>query len=128
MVSLTKSEKEKLKEILSKSEEKEAKVILDKLNKEKRVKYVYDKVEIIALLKKAFKEKKKVKIKYYSPTADEVTIRVIAVYELDQKVIFCYCYLREEERVFKIDRICRAAMLDESYEIPKDWTPENKVW
>ena len=125
MVSLTKSEKEKLKEILSKSEEKEAKTILDKLNKEKRVKYAYTKEEILALLKKAFKEEKKVKIKYYSPTADEVTRRVIAVYNFDPKVVTCYCYLREEESV-QNNRICKSDVTRATR--LKDWTPENKVW
>ena len=64
MVSLTKIEKQKLKEILVKSETKEAKAILKKISDEKKVKYVNDKKEIIVLLKKAFKEKKKVKIQY----------------------------------------------------------------
>ena len=39
MVSLTKIEKQKLKEILAKSESKEAKNILNKISKEKKIKY-----------------------------------------------------------------------------------------
>ncbi len=128
MVSLTKSEKQKLKEILAKSDDEEAKDILKKINNEKKVKYVNDKKEIIFLLKKAFKEKKKVKIQYYSHMSDEVTIRKVAIYKFEPNVITCYCYLREDERVFRTDRINKATMLDETYKIPKGWTPESKVW
>ena len=70
MVSLTKIEKQKLKEILAKSESKEAKNILNKISKEKKIKYAYDKKEIRALLKQAYKEKKNVKIRYYSLSSD----------------------------------------------------------
>ncbi|MEK6892827.1 MAG: WYL domain-containing protein [Nanoarchaeota archaeon] len=128
MVSLTKSEKAKLKEILAKSKEKEAKSILDKISKEKKVKYVNDKKEIIFLLRKAFKEKKKVKIQYYSHMSDEVTIRKIAIYKFEPDVITCYCYLREDERIFRTDRIYKASMLDESYKIPKSWQSKSRVW
>jgi len=128
MVSLTKAEKIKLKEILAKSKEKEAKSILNKISKEKKVKYVNDKKEIIVLLKQAFKEKKKVKIQYYSHMSDEVTIRKVAIYKFEPNVITCYCYLRDDERVFRTDRIYKATMLDESYKIPKGWTPENIVY
>ena len=63
MVSLTKAEKQKLKEILAKSKDKETKQILNKINNEKKLKYVYDQREIKALLRKAYQEKKKVKIR-----------------------------------------------------------------
>ena len=64
MVSFTKSEKEKLKEILSKSKDKKAKAILNKINSEKKLKYVYDGNGIRKLLSKAHQEKKKDKVKY----------------------------------------------------------------
>ena len=128
MVSLTKVEKQKLKEILVKSESKEAKDILDKISKEKKIKYVEDKRGIITLLRKAYQEKKKVKIRYYSLTSDEVRWRKVDIYQFDEEFIITFCYLRNEERVFKTARISRAAMLDENYKIPKGWTPESKVW
>ncbi len=43
MVSLTNVEKSKLKEILTKSNDKEVKGILKKINKDEKKKYVHDK-------------------------------------------------------------------------------------
>ncbi len=127
MVSLTKIEKQKLKEILAKSESKEAKSILDKISKEKKIKYAYDKKEIRALLKQAFKEKKNVKIRYYSLFSDEVKWRTISIYQFCSDFIIAYCHLRNEERTFVTDRISQAAILNELYKIPKGWVSESRV-
>ncbi|MBU2576719.1 MAG: WYL domain-containing protein [Nanoarchaeota archaeon] len=128
MVSLTKIEKQKLKEILAKSESKEAKNILNKLSKEKKLKYVYNKKGIKTLLKKAYREKKKVKIRYYSLSSGEVKWRKVAIYQFDPDFIIAFCYLRNEERTFVNNRISQATILDESYSIPRDWVSESRVW
>ena len=128
MVSLTKSEKEKLKSLLIKSKDKEMKRILNKINNEKRLRYAYDKKEIKTLLRKAYKEKKKVKIRYYSLSSDEVKWRTVKIYQIGDDFIIAYCHLREEERTFVISRINQAAILNETYKIPKGWTSESKVW
>lgn len=128
MVSFTKSEKEKLKDILSKSKDKKAKEILNKINNEKRLKYVEDKKDIWTLLKQAFKEKKKVKIQYHSLSSDEVRWRIVSIYQLGSDFIVAFCHLRNEERTFVMDRISRATILDEKYKIPKGWEPESIVW
>ena len=109
MVSLTKSQKEKLK-------------------REKKQKYAYDQKEIRSLLKEAYQEKKKVKIRYYSLSSDEVRWRKVAIYQFDPDFIIAHCYLRKEERVFKTERISQATILDEKYKVPKGWTPESRVW
>ena len=54
MVSLTKYEKEKLKEILISSKDKEAGKILNKIKNEKKLKYIDDKKEIQILLMRPF--------------------------------------------------------------------------
>ena len=128
MVSLTKAEKMKLKEILTKSKEKEVKSILNKISKEKKLEYAYDKKDVRALLKTAYKEKKKVKIRYYSLSSDEVKWRVVDIYQIGNDFIIAYCHLRNEERTFVISRINQAAILDESYKIPKGWVSESRVW
>ena len=128
MVSLTKAEKQKLKEILTKSKDRETKQILNKISNEKKLKSVYDQREIRALLRKAFREKKKVKIRYYSLTSDEVRWRKVAIYKFDGEFIIAFCYLRNEERVFKTKRISQATMLDESYKIPKGWVSDSYVY
>ncbi len=128
MVSLTKAQKNKLREILAESNDKEAKGILKKLNKEKRRKYAEDKKDIQALLKRAFKEKRDVKIRYYSLSSDEVKWRTVSIYQLGSGFIIAFCHLREEERTFVTDRISKAAILDEPYKIPKGWEPESIVY
>ncbi len=128
MVSLTKGEKKKLKEILAESKEIEAKNILNKIKKEKKLKYAYEQKNIKELLKKAFQEKKKVKIRYYSLSLDEVKWREVAIYQFDSDFIIAFCYLRNEERTFVMNRISQAAMFDENYKIPKGGVPKSKVW
>ena len=128
MVSLTKSEKEKLKEILFKSKDKQAKEILNKINNEKRLKYSNEKSEIKRLLKQAFKEKKKVKIRYYSLSSDEVKWRIVSIYQFGDGFIIAFCHLRNDERTFVTDRISRATILDDGYKIPDGWEPESRVW
>jgi len=127
MVSLTKAQKNKLKEILIKSEDKQAKEILEKLNKEKRLEYIHGSKNIRRLLKKAFEEKKKVKIRYYSPHSDEHTTRIIDIYQIYINSIIAFCHLRDEERTFAIERINSVALLDEKYTIPKNWSPESII-
>ena len=85
------------------------------------------KTDINRLLKRAFKEKRKVKIRYYSPHSDESTTRIVDIYKIYNGVIACLCYLREDERNFVIDRINSAIILDEKYTIPKNWSPESII-
>jgi predicted DNA-binding transcriptional regulator YafY len=113
---------------LDKEESKEAKDILKKIKSEKKLTYVYDKKEIKSLLKKAYKEKNKVKIRYYSLSSDEVKLRTVDIYQLGDDFIIAYCHLRDDERTFVISRISQATMLDEKYKVPKGWTPESRVW
>ena len=58
MVSFTQSEKDFLNKVLSESKDKQAKEILNKINNEKKLKYVHNKKEIKALLRQAFKEQR----------------------------------------------------------------------
>lgn len=128
MVSLTKSEKQKLTELLAKSKDSESKKIFKKLNEEKRNKYTYDKKDINRLLKKAHREKKRVRIRYYSLSSDEVKWRKVDIYQFDPDFIIAFCYLRNEERTFVINRISQATILDEGYKIPKNWIPKSIVY
>jgi len=94
--------------------------------KNKRI-YVRELSGIKRLLKKAFKEKRSVKIKYYSLSSDEVRFRVVDVYQMHKNCIIAFCHLREEERTFVIDRIHQAKLLYEGYEISKGWSPESII-
>src|SRR3989344_9663985 len=113
---------------LSKNSNAEIKGIVKNLKSpEKRRVYVTSKADINRLLKRAFREKRKVKIRYYSPHNDESTIRVVDIYKIYNGVIACFCHLREDERNFVIDRINSVAILEEKYSIPKGWSPESII-
>ncbi|MEK6974518.1 MAG: WYL domain-containing protein [Nanoarchaeota archaeon] len=127
MVSFTKSQKKRLKQILTKFKDKEAKEILEKITKRKNNKYVYDLKSIKDLLKKAYEQRKCAKIKYYSLSSDEIRWRKISIYKFDPNFIIAYCHLRNEERTFVISRISQATILDNSYKIPKGWKPGSIV-
>lgn len=128
MVSFTKSEKEKIKEILAKSKDKDAREILNKINNETKLKYVEDKKQIQTTLRRGFKEKKNVKIRYYSLSSDEVKWRIVSIYNFNPEFIIAYCHLRNEERTFVTNRISKAALLKENYKVPAGWKPESIVY
>jgi predicted DNA-binding transcriptional regulator YafY len=128
MVQLTKKEAQEIAQELSKSKNKKTRNLIKKLTSPiKAVRYVYDKKEILTLLNRAFKERRNVKIEYYSLSSDEITRRAISIYEIREAGIIAFCHLRKEERVFNIQRIGAAKLLDEKYSIPKGWSPKSRI-
>jgi len=128
MVYLSNEDVNKLIKELSKNKTEEAKKLIEKLKSPvKRTIYVNGRKEINRVLRTAFNEKRKVKIRYYSLHNDENTTRIVDIYKIYNGVIACFCHLREEERNFVIDRIGSVAMLDEKYKIPKGWQPESII-
>ena len=128
MAYLSKKDAEIVIEELSNVQNAEIKRIIKKLKSpEKRRVYVTSKADINRLLKRAFKEKRKVKIRYYSHHNDESTIRVVDIYKIYNGVIAGFCYLQEDERNFVISRINSVTILDEKYSIPKGWSPESII-
>ena len=128
MVYLSRKDADKIVRELSKIKNKEVGSIIKKLKyPEKKGVYVYGNSEIKKLLKKAFEEKRKVKIRYYSPHSDENTTRIIDIYKIYMNSITSYCHLRKEERTFNIGRINSASTLDERYSIPKGWSSESII-
>ena len=97
-----------------------------KYSEKKRV-YATNKSTIRNLLQKAFDEKRKIKIRYYSPHSVEYTTRIIDIYQVHRDCIIAFCHLREEERTFITERINSAAILAEKYTLPKNWNPESVI-
>jgi len=127
MVYISKKDAEKIIRGLADTSNEEIKKIIIKLkSSEKRI-YVNGEREITKLIQKAFKEKRKLKIRYYSLHSDENTTRVIDVRQIHENCIVAHCHLREGERVFRIDRISSATILNEKYAIPKGWRPESII-
>ena len=128
MTYLSKKDVEIIIKELSKNPTAKIKSIIKKPKSlEKRRVYVTSKADINILLKRAFKEKRKVKIRYYNPHNDESTVRVVDIYKIYNGVIVGFCHLREDERNFVIDRINSVAILEEKYSIPKGWSPESII-
>jgi len=127
MVYLSKKDADTIIKGLSNTPNKGIKRILKKIKSpEKRV-YVRDTFEIRKLLQRAFNEKRKIKIRYYSPHSDEFTNRIIDIYQIYRGSVVAYCHLRREERTFVIERINSATILNEKYTIPKNWSPESII-
>ena len=129
MVYLSKKEAEMIISALSKTNDDKITKIVNKIKLHPiRPIYARSRLEIKALLKKAFKERKKVRINYYSLSSDEVTNRIIDIYRLHSDCVVAYCNLREEESTFVINRINKVALLDKKYEIPKNWVSESVIF
>lgn len=128
MVYLRKKETGEITKALSKINNKKITKFIKKINSsQKIVNYIYHQKGIRLLLMRAFKEKKKIKINYYSLSSDEVKSRMVDIYQLHDECIVAYCNLRKEERTFVIRRIKKAMLLDEKYKIPRGWTPESII-
>jgi hypothetical protein len=128
MAYLSKKDAEIIIKELSNGSKADVKRIIKKLKSPQKMRiYVTSKADINRLLKKSFNEKKKVKIRNYSPHNDENTTRVVDIYKIYNGVITAFCHLREDERNFVIDRINSVAILDEKYSIPKGWSPESII-
>ncbi len=128
MVRKQKKDAKKVVKELSKVKKKEIMKIIKKIKSAKRAAYVRSQPEVEELLKRAFKEKKGVKINYYSLSSDEVRNRIIDIYQMHENCIVAYCHLRNDERTFVIDRINKATLLKEKYTIPKNWSPESIIF
>jgi proteasome accessory factor C len=80
--------------------------------------------EAMAVLRRAIDEQRRVHIDYYSYGRDLRTERIIdpARFFSDegQWYVAGYCHLAEADRVFRIDRIRKATLLDTTFERPTD--------
>ena len=112
MVYLSKKDADTIIRGLSNISNKEVKCMLKRIKSQEKRVYAKGKPEIRRLLQRAFAEKRRVKIRYYSPHSDEHTTRIIDIYKMHINSIIAYCHLREEERTFAIERINSAAVLN----------------
>lgn len=76
-----------------------------------------------------------IKMKYYSMSNDQDTVRKVDPYNLYFKkgagYLIGYCHLRKEIRLFRIDRIKKLDVLDNTFVWPEDYSLENylgNVW
>lgn len=88
------------------------------------------KPEYLELLKKAIEEECCVEIEYYAFNKNEVNKRVIDPYLFeiyDGCVhVIAYCHLRDEIRDFRVSRINKMQLCEQSFQKPKDFYQEYK--
>ena len=67
--------------------------------------HTYSTTETIPLIERAIKEKFDLQMDYYTRGRGEFTTRRITPQSLGGEMLYAYCHLRKEDRVFKISRI-----------------------
>ena len=83
---------------------------------------------VLDVLRAALRARRQVEIEYYTYGRDELTERVVNPYRVTtdqgQWYLAAYCHQAEGDRLFRIDRIRTASLLDTTYEPPADDTIE----
>ena len=84
---------------------------------------------VLSLLQTAYNERRSVRVQYETASrAGERSQRVLQPYAIELHgqswLVIAHDSLREEVRDFAVDRIVQAELLDERYEIPADFDPE----
>jgi proteasome accessory factor C len=79
---------------------------------------------VLDVLRESLRSRRQVAIDYYVYGRDELTHRVVDPYRVTtdqgQWYLSAHCHLAEGDRLFRIDRIRTAALLEETYEPPAD--------
>jgi predicted DNA-binding transcriptional regulator YafY len=77
-------------------------------------------------LKEAINKEKKIEVNYYSMSSDKTTKRKLDPYNLffnnGAPYLYAFCHLREENRIFRIDRIKELKLTEENFELPNDFS------
>jgi proteasome accessory factor C len=85
--------------------------------------------DVLETLREATQDHRQVRIDYYAYGRDEHTQRVIDPYRVTsdegQWYVAAYCHLAEGDRLFRVDRISAAVLLDDHFDPPADLPPES---
>lgn len=97
--------------------------IMFALGKEDEGEHIKDDIELIY---RAISERRRLEILYYTPTKDELKLRIVDPYALVYRDGSWYlvglCHLREEVLMFKLVRIRRLSMMDDHFRYPYDFS------
>ncbi len=78
------------------------------------------------LLKEAINNENKILVNYYSMSSDQTTERKLDPYNLffnnGAPYLYAFCHLREEKRIFRIDRIKDIKITAEKFLLPDDFS------
>ncbi len=73
---------------------------------------------VYSKLVKALGDKKRVEIDYFNMDSGEARKRAIDIYYMNSKYLVAYCHLRKDMRKFRVSRVVKAKLLDNSYTVP----------
>jgi len=83
--------------------------------------------EVMGILRLACRQRRKVMVDYYSFGRDETGERVVHPWRVFSSgghwYLSAWCEKAEDKRLFRVDRVRSAALLDESFEMPADLRP-----
>jgi len=77
--------------------------------------------DVYSELEKAFNNRNRVEIEYFSMEKAEGVGRKIDIYYKSRRYIIAFCHLRKAIRKFRTSRIMSAKLTKEKYTIPKDF-------
>lgn len=79
---------------------------------------------VFEVLKRGLEERKSVELDYVTKNPEDGretrNIRLVDVYTLTPHILEGYCHLRKGRRIFKIDRILKAMLTDNTYQLQND--------
>lgn len=82
---------------------------------------------VVALLRQAVQEHRQVEIEHYSLDRDELVVRAVDPYAVTAEggawYLWGHDHLRGEERVFRVDRVREARLLDAGFDPPEPTEP-----
>ena len=77
-------------------------------------------------LKEAINNENKILVNYYSMSSDQTTERKLDPYNLffnnGAPYLYAFCHLREEKRIFRIDRIKELKLTAKNFKLPEDFS------
>jgi predicted DNA-binding transcriptional regulator YafY len=76
---------------------------------------------LYSTLNRAFRNKRRIEIDYFSMERAEATKREVDIYYLSRKYMIAFDHLRKAVRKFRISRVMKVRIRDESYEIPENF-------
>jgi proteasome accessory factor C len=84
----------------------------------------YASASVLAGLQAASAERRRVRIDYYAHGRDEHTTREVDPYRVyadhGQWYVVAFDHLRDEERLFRVDRVLSVAQLDQEFDLPDE--------
>lgn len=82
---------------------------------------------LLGCLRAALRERRKLRLTYHKPAAEQPEARVVCPYTLAHAsgswYLLAHCERSDALRVFRLDRVQGAALLDMSFEVPEDFEP-----